>query len=194
MINPKDKVTFKPNMICLHTWKKTYILLVSHIALYCIAICSIAIQDMANLFKFIPFTTSSIPIGFINPLQVPPKELYSKTPNTLALLCQLFASCKNLQISSYSNSINRENKILTEKACIFLDFLLWKLLIHNPINPQSTNPDCSRISKNRAIPPQSSWLRDECDRSEIDAILARSTNPRAIRRKPGDFGAICNQT
>ena len=80
-------------------------MLVSHIALY----GSIAIQDMANLFKFIPFTTSSIPIGFINPLQVPPKELYSKAPN------RLFACCNNIQMSSYSNSINREKKILTEK-------------------------------------------------------------------------------
>ena len=80
-------------------------------------------------------------------------------------------------------------------AILRIDFtLLWKLLIHNPINPQSTNPDCGGISKNRVIPSQLSWLREECDCSGIDAILAQSTNPLAIRRKLGDFGAIRNQT
>ena len=86
------------------------------------------------------------------------------------------------------------DKILTRNPRLWFHSLLWKLLIHNPINPQSTNPDCGGISKNRAIPPQSGWLREECDRSGIDAILARSTNPHAIRRKLGDFGAIRNQT
>ena len=72
---------------------------------------------MANLFKFIPFTTSSIPIGFINPLQVPPKELYSKAPN------RLFACCNNIQMSSYSNSINREKKYWLKKTSLsFLYF------------------------------------------------------------------------
>ena len=60
---------------------------IQYIHIVSFSYCSIlhySIADMANLFKFIPFTTSSIPIGFINPLQVPPEELYSKTPNTLA--------------------------------------------------------------------------------------------------------------
>ena len=51
-----------------------------------------------------------------------------------------------------------------------------------------------RDFQNRAIHPQLSWLRDECDRSGICAILARSTDPHAIQWKPEDFGAIRNQT
>ena len=72
----------------------------------------------------------------------------------------------------------------------------------SPMKITKTQPNQSAIHQsrlrrdfqNRAIHPQLSWLRDECDRSGICAILARSTDPHAIQRKPEDFGAIRNQT
>ena len=94
-------------------------MLVSHIALY----GSIAIQDMANLFKFIPFTTSSIPIGFINPLQVPPEELYSKTPNTLACSASFLLTAITFKwVLIQIQSIGRKNIDWKKQAFVFCNF------------------------------------------------------------------------
>ena len=116
--HPRDKfqrvtfmVTCEPNMI--FTWQCcsfecTHPFCLSYIALY----CSMAIQDMANLFKFIPFTTSSIPIGFIL-FNFPLKNFIQRLQ--ILLLNAQPAFCNDIEISSYSNSINQEEKTLNEK-------------------------------------------------------------------------------
>ena len=48
---------------------------------------------------------------WVYPRQFPAKELYSKTPNALAQP----AFCNDIEMSSYSNSIDQKEKVLTEK-------------------------------------------------------------------------------
>ena len=66
---------------------------------------SIAIWEIANLFKFISFSPPSISFGFI--LINIQRKLYSKTSNTFA---RTKAFCNNIETSSYSNPINQAEK------------------------------------------------------------------------------------
>ena len=66
---------------------------------------SIAIGEIANLFKFISFSPPSISFGFI--LINIQRKLYSKTSNTFA---RTKAFCNNIETSSYSNPINQAEK------------------------------------------------------------------------------------
>ena len=71
---------------------------------------SIAIGEIANLFKFISFSPPSISFGFI--LINIQRKLYSKTSNTFA---RTKAFCNNIETSSYSNPINQAEKTLIWK-------------------------------------------------------------------------------
>ena len=119
------------------TWYSHYnvFLLNVHIHLVCLILitlyCSMAIQDMANLFKFIPFTTSSIPIRFIL-FNFPLKNFIQRLQ--ILLPSQLFAMTLKLVLIQIQ-SIRMEKYLLKNKPANFcilyimstnIFFCLWK--------------------------------------------------------------------